>query len=171
MTSPADAVLVAPGTVTRREWQKEPVEVPLREALDYDRFARELAEALGGTVRVEDAPDPGAGVLFLGAADAAALPQELRGRAMLLEASPNDHVRVVRGGLLGAVPEDALAAWRGGRGESGRLFGSGEVVGRMPGTVSVSGERFGYVIAVDDGRALPALLADYLRTWLARDPS
>ena len=106
-------------------------------------------------------------MLFLGAADAAALPQELRGRAMLLEASPNDHVRVVRGGLLGAVPEDALAAWRGGRGESGRLFGSGERRGADARGGPACGERFERRMAVDGGRVLPALLGDYLRS-LAR---
>jgi hypothetical protein len=72
---------------------------------------------------------------------------------------------VVRGRLLGALPEDALEAWRGGREGSGRLFGRDDVFERMPTALPVSGARFGYSLAADEQRSLPVLLAEYLRAW------
>jgi hypothetical protein len=166
MTKPGDAVLVAPGTVTRREWQKEPVEIPLREARGYDRLARELAEVLGTAVRVEDEPDADAWALLVPAGDADDLPGDLLGRTLLLDASPADQVHVVRRRLLGAVMEDALESWRRGEAlaEPG-LFGLEDVAERMPGPVRTSRSRSGYA-AIEAGSGLPQAIAEYLR---ARD--
>lgn len=165
-----DVALVAPGTVTVREWRKEPVRVPLREAQAYDRFAAELQQALGAEVSVVEAVDADAGVLLLPALYADGLPDELLERTLLLEASPSDHVQVVRRRLLGAIAEDALAAWR--RGENlreGQLFARADVAARMSGPVSLMGEKFGYTVVDDDGgRGLPEVTADYLRAWRGR---
>jgi hypothetical protein len=164
MTSPREAVLVAPGTVTRREWEKEPVELPLSEFRSYDRLARELGTALGTPVRLSDELDVGAWALLVpaGTASVAELPESLRARTLLLDASPAHQVHVVRQGLLGAVMEDALASWRRGEAptEPG-LFGLEEVAARMSGTVTTSGRRFGYA-TIEAGPDVPDLIARYL---------
>ena len=112
MTSPREVVLVAPGTVTRREWEKEPVELPLSEFRSYDRLARELEAALATPVRLADGPDAGAWALLVpaGSASARDLPEDLRARTLLLDASPAHQVHVVRQGLLGAVMEDRMVS-------------------------------------------------------------
>ena len=165
-----EALLVAPGTVTRREWEQEPVELPLSEFRSYDRLARELEAALGTPVRLADEPGAGAWALLVpaGTASAGGVPEELRARTLLLDASPAHQVHVVRQGLLGAVMEDALGCWRRGEPltEPG-LFGLEEVAERMSGTVTTTGRRFGYA-TIEAGPDLPDLVARYLE---ARDPS
>ena len=163
MTNPNRAVLVAPGTVTRREWQKAPVEIPLAEARDYDRLARELGHALGTPVRVTSEADSDAWVLLVVAGQADELADEVLARTLLLDASPSDQVDVVQRRLLGAVMEDALEAWRRGDApEEPALFGLKDVAERMSGSVSTKTDRFGYTV-IAAGAALPEVIAEYLR--------
>jgi hypothetical protein len=164
-----DVALVAPGTVTIREWQQEPRTVSSREAEGYDRFAHELGEALGGPVRLLDDLPPGGErpdvlllpVLHVHLSEAV----DALERTLLLEASPSDQVQIVRGSMLGGLSEGALGRWRKSEpGGEDALFGRVAVAQRMPDPPALGGVRFGYAYLADT-QSLPALTAAYLRAW------
>jgi hypothetical protein len=162
-----DVALVAQGTVTVHEWRQDPVSIPVVREREYDRLAAELGEALGTTVGVVEEVDRDADALLMPVFDAEELPDQVLGRVLVLDASPSDRVRLMPRRPLGALPARALESWRRGeRGDDAHLFGRVEVVERMTGRVFAWGERDGYVLAEDqEGRELPAIVADYLEAW------
>jgi hypothetical protein len=158
--------------------ENAPETVPIREARAFDRFAAELAAALGTDVRVDDSPQlpvPGDGVLFICRQDvldrSATYDADLRSRIVLVDVPRGREVVICEQlALAAAVGNDHYFTWE--RGNTARRPGGivglrrvADIIGAQCSDVpSMSGEH--YALMTHPGaRDLIQLLARYLSAY------